>query len=468
MRRGICWFSACVALAVPFLVFWRMTLFHFYVRGAFLQDSGQLAYLLWHSDMLLTQSASAGAGSYLAVHMVPLFWLISAVSWMLPASMAGFFALFLGASHALLAFAVFWLLVSAYRTPPWIAALLGIAFACSGLAFAIARYPHFETLIPAFFLLFATAQRLGHSKLAVSFFVLGLATREDAGLHYAILLLLVAAWSGWKGTAWRYAVVALVYVVVVAVLQRLCFPGTSAFERIYLGNPPLAHLTPWSVGTRLLNMLLNRPYVLWPALGACVWAVRKRDPAVVLGYVACLPWLLLNTLAAGPMAGMLVSYYAFPFLIAMAWPLYVGAGWRGFAVLLALSFVPAQVPHNPGRLFLPASVLNGPSAETRDAIERAVSAIVAARPELGVLVADNSVAALAPNGFSRREILFGDSSDETTPPDTVVFFIDGYDAQKLENAALPRHYAMPGTPIRLISRLQLESVPAFAGLIAPE
>jgi hypothetical protein len=102
--------------------------------------------------------------------------------------MPQFFAGFVGFSHTLLALAVFWLLVEGFGlrrgVGPWIAALAALGFAFSGLAIAIARYPHFETLIAAFFLLFAVAQVLGHPRLAVAFFVLGLATREDAGFHY--------------------------------------------------------------------------------------------------------------------------------------------------------------------------------------------------------------------------------------------------------------------------------------------
>ena len=467
MRRGSCWLAVATALAVPFWVFSREMLFHFYVRGAFVPDSGQLAYLLWHSDLGLTEPlALGGGGSYFAIHVVPLFWLISAVSWAVPATMAGFFALFIGFCHAMLAGSIVWLLIGAYRTPPWIAALLGIGFACSGLAIAIARFPHFETLIPAFFLLFVTARRLGHPRLAILFFALGLATREDAGLHYAAILLLIAAWNRWNGAEWRFAVAALVYVAAVMVVQRLLFPGTSAFVRVYLGDPPLAHLTAASMTMHVLNVFFNRLYLLLPFFGVCVWAILARNRAILLGYVASLPWLCVQLLAVSEAASMLSSYYAFPFLIAMAWPLYADARPVAFAGLLVLSFAPSIVPHNPGNLFLPEAVLQAPSAASQAAMEQAVAAIVAARPALGRVLADTSVAALAPNGFSRAEVLYGDRNDRQEPPDTVAFMTEGYDASRLRAIdGLTWRYTMPGTPIHLASRRSLDDVPALGGLI---
>src|ERR1700757_4672390 len=189
--------ATLLAIGIPFVAFANLVLFHFYVRGSFVLDSGLLASLMWHSDAALTQPASLGGGSYLGTHLSLLFLPLSALSWWLPCSMPQFFAGVVGLSHALLALAVFWLLVEGFDLRrgmgPWIGALAALGFAFSGLAIAIARYPHYETLIAAFFLLFAVAEVLGYRRLAVVFFVLGLATREDAGFHYvAVLGLLVA------------------------------------------------------------------------------------------------------------------------------------------------------------------------------------------------------------------------------------------------------------------------------------
>jgi len=141
--------------------------------------------------------------------------------------------------------------------------------------------------------------------------------------------------------------------------------------------------------------------------------------------------------------------------------------------LLAVSYVPAALIYNPGRLHFIQAVLGSPTLAQQSATERAVAAISAARPALGRLLADNSVVAIAPNDFTRAEMLdfTGVMPDEIArSPDTVAFFADGYDAMRLRavanSAKLLRRYTVPGTSISLASRRDLEQVPALAGLLA--
>jgi hypothetical protein len=106
-----------------------------------------------------------------------------------------------------------------------------------------------------------------------------------------------------------------------------------------------------------------------------------------------------------------------------------------------------------------------------------VAAISAARPTLGRLFVDNSIAALAPNGFAQREVPFlaGDGAapgEATTSPDAVAFFAESDDAPRLraiaDAAGLTRRYAMPGTQIHLAARQRLEDVPLLADLVGLE
>lgn len=489
--------AAVVAIGVPFVAFANLVLFHFYVRGSFVLDSGLLASLMWHSSATLAQPESLGGTSFLGTHVSLLFFPVSTLSWLLPVSMPQFFAGFVGMNHALLALPIFWLLVEGFGlrrgAGPWIAALAALGFSFSGLAIAIARYPHFETLISAFFLLFAVARVLGYPRLAVALFVLGLATREDAGFHYTAVLGLLVALNLVLGVRLReqrteltFALVALVYSLAVMVVQRVIFPDTSAFERVYLGNPPLAHLSADLLADRMHTMLVGRPYILFPALGACIWAMRARNPYILVGFAAAIPWLLVHLLAKTPLAGVLASYYAFPFLIALAWPLLAvllmqqrtgvaGNSSRvvgGFVALLMLSFFPGIGIHDPGRLPVPQAFFDPPSPAQQAATDRAVAAVSAARPMLGRVLVDNSVAALAPNGFAQNEVPFlhgNETAPSAAAPDTVVFFAEGYDADRLraiaDTAGLTRHYAMPGTQIKLAARQRLEEIPAIANLI---
>jgi hypothetical protein len=288
-----------------------------------------------------------------------------------------------------------------------------------------------------------------------------------------------------------FALAGLFYAIGVMAVQRLVFPETSAFARVYLGDPPLAHLSVGLIADRILFFLVGRPYILFPALGAGIWALRARNPTIVLAFAAGLPWLLVHLLAKGPLAGTLVSYYAFPFLIALAWPLVAVMRQQqrtgnaddptsvivGFAALLALSFVPAIGIHDPGRLPLPQAFWDPPSRAQQAATDRAAAVISAARPTLGRLLVDNSIAALAPKGFAEKEVPFlqgnGTAPSEMTPsPDTVVFFAEGYDAGRLraiaDAAGLTRRYVVPGTQIHMAVRQRLEDIPSLADLVAAE
>jgi hypothetical protein len=124
---------------------------------------------------------------------------------------------------------------------------------------------------------------------------------------------------------------------------------------------------------------------------------------------------------------------------------------RPAACLLAmtgLSLLPIRADYDPGRITLPEAFLNPPSAAQQIQTDRAVAAIAAARPVLGRLVVDRSVAALLPLAFDRDEI----AGTAEGPADTVVFLKDGFDAARLGvNPALPVRAAVPGTTIRIMT-----------------
>ena len=65
--------AAMLAIGIPFVAFTNLVLFHFYVRGSFVLDSGLLASLMWHGDATLTQPASLGGGSFFGTHVSLLF-----------------------------------------------------------------------------------------------------------------------------------------------------------------------------------------------------------------------------------------------------------------------------------------------------------------------------------------------------------------------------------------------------------
>ena len=76
------------------------------------------------------------------------------------------------------------------------------------------------------------------------------------------------------------------------------------------------------IGTWFLGWMAYRGYVCLPAVCALVWVVARRNPYIILGYAAFVPWGFLHLVAARDMLSALPSYYAFPFILASfcRWP----------------------------------------------------------------------------------------------------------------------------------------------------
>jgi hypothetical protein len=459
--------AAILVFGVPFFLYYRLVLFHFYIRGGFLLDTGLLASLMWHSPLAMPVPMALGGQSFYATHVSPILSVVSAISELLPVSMPHLFAGFTGVSHGLLGLAMLWLLVEGHGMRRGrhlvLAMLASCAFAFNGLALAVARYPHFEIFGAACLLLFFIALTLERRAIAIVCFILALATREDFGLHaFGFLTMWLAA--GWLRGVRRtvslaaFAAAALIYSVAALLLQHWAFPDQSSFVRIYLGVPPLAHLS-WGIVTlRGFGWMMLHSAILLPAIATLVWAERTRDPFIIAGYAACVPWALLHLLAVSDLAGWMVGYYAFPFIIAMAWPFLAGAT-RSKPIpslqpavrvlgLVALSLLPIGHDYDPGHIALPEAFLHAPSARQQRLTDDAIAAVVAARPVLGRLVVDNSIAALAPLAFAHQEI----AGWEEAPADTVVFLADGFDAARLLAApGLTLRYAVPGTEVRIMT-----------------
>ncbi|HTQ71622.1 MAG TPA: hypothetical protein VMH92_09045, partial [Acidocella sp.] len=314
-----------LAAALPFVAFFTLGLRDFYINGAWWGDGGILASLMWHSGWALRTPLAFGGQSFLATHTALVFWLTSALSWLLPLSRVQFFVLFLGAVQALMAMPVYWLLVE-LGVRRLGAAALAILFACNGIVLAASCNPHFELLIVASGMGFLAALAFRRVWLARLFLALCLMTREDAGFHLGLLLLAGGLGLRWQGVEWRrlqpllgYAVAAVAWSVLCVAAQHLVFPGGGALQGVYLGNPPFAGLTPVMLAARLAFYVLYRLYLVLPAVVALVLAERWKMPGMVAGFVSCLPWVGLNWLAASPYAGTLSDYYSFPLIFGLFW-----------------------------------------------------------------------------------------------------------------------------------------------------
>jgi hypothetical protein len=418
---------------------------------------------------------------------------VASIRRLLPVTDPQFFAGFTGLCHALPGLGVFWLLHSSFglRRPfgVAIAATVALAFSFNGLALAIARYPHFEILIVGTFILFSVALIRRELVIAAVCFGICLATREDAGFHLFAVLFLLLLLNRRHGVSWQaqrpeiaFAVIALLYSITVLGLQAALIKGHSSFARIYLGDPPFGTLTFPVVAWRLLGWLLYRTYIVLPAIGTVLWALRARNPYIIVGYVAFLPWALLHLTAQNNIAGSLSGYYAYPFMIASFWPLAgvvldcrlrecrksVAIVVLAFSAMITGSFTAVSRQYNPGHLELPASLLSPPSLARQATTERVMQQLARSKIDLGAVLVDGSVLALAPDSYTYSETVSGAA---TSHPDTVIYFAHGYEAEAARAiasaAGLDHHYLAPGTSIRLATARPLDRSSPLAALFIP-
>jgi hypothetical protein len=255
--------------------------------------------------------------------------------------------------------------------------------------------------------------------------------------------------------------------------------GQSSFARIYLGEPAFANLSLGGLGERLLGYLHYRAYLVLPALFALFWAVRARNPYIVLGHVAFLPWGLLQLIADSPLAGTLSGYYAYPFMIAAFWPLLgvvaegsatqprAGVTVLAFTAMIAVSLTALGKQYDPGGIALPTAFVSPPSLARQATTEAAISELVRSKAELGAVFVDGSVLALAPAAYGPDETV-RDAGDRR--PNTVIYFAAGYEADRARSIAaaarLDWRYEIRGTSVRLETDRSIDPASPLAALLA--
>ena len=135
--------------------------------------------------------------------------------------------------------------------------------------------------------------------------------------------------------------------------------------------------------------------------------------------------------------------------------------------MIAASWTAVPYQANPGRIDLPAGFLSPPSLARQTLTDRAMTALVRSKTELGTVFVDGSVLALAPDGYVLGETVWGGKGR----PDTVIYFVQGYEADAArriaEAARLDLHYQVPGTSIRLATDRPIPPASPLAALIAP-
>ncbi|HTJ90944.1 MAG TPA: hypothetical protein VL356_12305 [Acidocella sp.] len=306
---------------------------YFYRRGAALYDPGWFAWLSRNGIAWPLPNPALIGGSFLAIHVSPIFFLTSALSGLIPgAPYAIWFCLWFSAWLPLLWLALFSLTGGIPGLSVSRRTIMASVLSLNGITFSMVGFPHIESFIPP--LLFGTVvaclrrKRYGFIVACLAFAV-ALAVREDAGLHAALAFASLAMIMPIRRGAFSLlslAAVGVAYSLAVLVAQHLLFThGGASLGGVYLGHPMFSTVTLRLLAHRLVYWATARSYVFVP-LGLLLFiAARARDWQLGLGVLIAMPWTALSLIAVSPLAGELYGYYAFPLMIPCFWPMLVAS-----------------------------------------------------------------------------------------------------------------------------------------------
>ncbi len=398
-----------VGFALPFLLATSYTLNVFYTEGAPVWDAGWFAWLAAHATGWTLPNPPAIGGDFLAIHVSPIFVLLSAAKSILPLLPdAVWFALTQGLWFGLLG------LAAALSLPP----LAAVLTAFNGIVLATIGFPHIEIAMPALLFLAIVLRARGAWFLPV--LLVMACVREDAALHaalaFAALAVLRARALRSIGAGFPDFVVTLLCLgagFAALALQHTLPGGGAALSGTYLGTPPLAHVDGAFLQDRLHYLFKDRAYVWGPLLLLALVAMSRRDLRLGMGVLICLPWLALSLVAQSHQAGEMWSYYSVPVMVGLCWPMLMAASFDDrtgilatlqavMAILSILLFIGSGGNHDrrPWNHIIPT--WNGRIAST----ETALDDILARRAELAPLIVDDATAALRLGAFSADELRY--------------------------------------------------------------
>jgi hypothetical protein len=378
-------------------------------------------------------------------HVYGIASLASPLSYLFPTHYH-YFAVSIGATFALTFLAPF-LAVMALAEPAErgavraaIACVMGLVLAASGPVIAALGYPHYEIGIPCLFVVFVSMHFLGWSRAKWVALLLGLLIREDAGMHYAAYLAVIGAYQWLSGTEampkriWRRALVLSVAVsVAILLIQRRFFPlGASMFEKSFIGDPPFAQLGAAEMARRLAAVYQSARHLYIPMAVIAAAALVWRAPAFLLGYVACVPWIVLNVfLGLTPASETLSLYYGFPLLAGLVWPL-LAPHWmasvprarsRPLALCVFLAASLASMLVLQGHAFVVPDALAGGTIPARE-FGREAGCLESAFRSTPKLYADTAVVAMFPHSVPARRVLNLTAEVAAADADAFVFYDD--------------------------------------------
>lgn len=488
-----------------FLFCYHHVLNLFYVTGCPLEDQGICAYLMWRNDFYVQLPPAIGeiwGTDYFPAHFSLIFSLTSFISKIVDIGMIEFFALFHGLSHGLLALSLFYLFARLYKlTTPFhiiLSFVLSILFSFSGLSVSSMYYPHYEMLFIPLAGLFLGLLVQKRPLVALPFFILCLTIRECSGFHLlSILFFLILIDYFYKKKIYKpflyYAAAALVFSVTAVIIQKILRNGgLSNLSDMYLGSPPYAHLTWDLLKERVFHIYTTKGHFYVPLVIITLWSIVSKRYYLLLGIVAALPWFLFNFLALATWPAGLYFYYGIFYLLIFFWPLLAirevyednitqsikneVLKWYSLIILAAVFF---NNPINLNDFYLK------PEVSQNESFYKLQTLLNHNIDQLGKTYVDAQVASLAPNQFSKKQILYlrnvpveerrkffgylDPKIIDNDKADTVIYY-NYYNSNNLNYfytilSELPFLYRLNGTYLYLATRKSPNEIPAFASLM---
>jgi hypothetical protein len=465
------------------LCIYNQVLNSYYAVGTNLFDSGFWGTLSWRNDWLLTTPPAMGDMSFFNIHISPIHWLPNAVSFLYPGSRLGFYALVYGAAFFASCIAVFRLIEPLYgrRFGAWVAGVCSLAWFLSEPIFKGMWEPHMELLSPLFAILMYQSWFKRQYWRCFIYLVLNASIREDVALFFSMPVVL-SSLETWRQQRTFDAVAAretikraMVFFVVSVLLtgiaifvQKKWFTQYSVVATTYYDpSNLLGHLTPRLLMDRL-HVIATEHLGIWcpmvlMALAALVW----RDWRLLAGAIAFAPYFMVNFLSRDPLSATLGSYKAFPFATMLLWPALLACApevkVRGRLALLQIAMLCAGVSYINGDeigqikvRFVPQPMSQNVAAY--DALGRELAEHVLP----GNVRSSDAVSALYPYDFGYGLMTYQPLRLDNIALDQIdtVIWIPGdrffSDTQTLlRRNPLPYHYHLPGTLIRISTRLPL-------------
>lgn len=462
--------AAC--FLIPMVLVTVYTLNHFYSGGGYFWDSGLFAHfsaftdewpMLWPD--VLPYDSSKPRPTFFSIHFMPMFYGTSALYKLVPfVPPAAYFSILQGMWSGLIGLSAF--LLCAGAAGPAIAAVTALATALCGPILAAIGFPHIEMAIPGLLLLFFALRSRGNAPAAYVALGICLLVREDAGLHAAAFLTLLALAKGISGAGRQevlnnlgVALACTVYSVAAVAFQAAWAPSNPMhLQDVYLGRPIGAHLSWQLISARTATFLTDWGYAVWPVIVLIAVALWRRNALLLAGALAPIPWVLLSLLAVKEVG--LMAYYSFPLIIAIAWPT-IAMPRSPFAVQLQLalalcSIVLFVLAGGPNHDRAPWRLLALPDLGAVGRYETALQDVVNRRHELGRIMLSDAAVSLVPEATEWGEWTLLWSASRLPDPDVVIHMPGGSgegEASKVIKAGgLVDQCRIDGTPFVIASR----------------